>query len=615
MTVQRTESVALRGDIRNVAVIAHVDHGKTTLVDAMLRQSGSLSETGAVVERVMDSNDLERERGITILAKNTAIRWDDVTINILDTPGHHDFGGEVERMLQMADGVLLLVDAAEGPLPQTRFVLEKALALSLPVIVVINKIDRKDARAAEVLNEVYDLFIELDADDDQIDFPVLYANGRAGIAHNSIDDIEKPTGDLRPLFQVLLDSVPPPLNLRDEALMLQVNNISWDDYVGRLIIGRVLSGTLSVGQAIFVFGENGEVRQRKVMRLYMAEGLTRREVQTAGAGDIVTLAGIDEVSIGDTVAASKEAIPLPRIRVDEPTLTMNFLVNTSPYAGEDGKLVTSRNIRERLQKEAYINVSVRVEDTASSDTFRVMGRGELQLGILVETMRREGYELMLSRPTVVTKEIDGERHEPVERLIIDCEQETLGAVTELIGPRKATLLEMTAFGDRSRLTYRIPTRGLIGLHADLLNQTRGTGIMNTHFDGWIPWQGPIPTRRTSSLVADRPGPSTPYALFNLQPRGTLFIGSGVRVYEGMVVGETPKTRDINVNVCKEKKLTNMRASGSDDATILSPPRQLSLEQYVEFLNDDEVLEVTPNFLRVRKKVLVANRRPKHPDSE
>jgi GTP-binding protein len=598
---------SLRSDIRNVAVIAHVDHGKTTLVDAMLRQSGTLKETGALSERVMDSGDLERERGITILAKNTAVDWQGVTINILDTPGHHDFGGEVERMLNMADGVLLLVDAAEGPLPQTRFVMEKALALQLPAVVAINKIDRGDARPAEVLDEVYDLFIELGVDETGIDFPVLFTDGRAGHAHRELGD---GSDDLQPLFEAILDTVPPPLNRLDEPFLAQVNNIGWDEYVGRLAILRVLAGTVRAGQDIAVFGERGDPRSARVVRLQRSLGLERVETREASAGDIVTLAGVDEVAIGDTLAADEGATPLPRIEVDEPTLAMTFSINTGPFAGEDGSYVTSRNLRDRLYKEAYINVAIRVDETDTPEAFRVMGRGELQLSILVETMRREGYELMLSRPEVVTREVEGELHEPMERLYVDCEQTLLGAVAELLGPRKASMLDMIPMGQRARVVYRIPTRGLIGLQNDVMNATRGTAVLNTHFDGWTPWQGPIPTRRSGALVADREGHATPYALFGLQPRGVLFVGPGERVYEGMVVGEASRLSDIDVNVTREKKLTNMRAAARDDNVILAPPREITLERCIEFLADDEVVEVTPHHLRMRKRVLAQNRRPK-----
>ncbi len=597
----------IREDLRNIAVIAHVDHGKTTLVDAMLRQSGLLNERMATLDRVLDNVDLERERGITILAKNTAITYGNTKINILDTPGHQDFGGEVERMLNMADSVLLLVDAAEGPLPQTRFVLKKALALHLAVIIIINKIDRKDARPEEVLDEVYDLFIDLDASEEQVDSPVVYTNGRAGIAHRSLGD---ESSDLRPLFETILETTPAPLDRTKEPLLLQANNLGWDDYVGRLVIGRMLAGRIRVNQPVFVTGADGKPVSAKVMRLYTFDGLKRIETEEALCGDIIALSGIDRIEIGDTIAEFEETPALPRIHVDEPTLAMSFCVNTSPFAGEDGKYVTSRNIRDRLMREARMNVAIRVEETDSTEVFKVVGRGELQLAILVETMRREGYELMLSRPEVVVREVDGVRSEPVERLYLDVPQEVMGAVTENLGPRKAVMEDMTPIGSRMRLVYRIPTRGLIGFHSEFLTETRGTGIMNTNFDGWIPWQGPIPARRMSALVADRAGNATPYALFHLQPRGTLFIGGGTRVYEGMVVGVTPRPSDIDVNVTREKKLTNMRAAGKDDNVILSPHKRFSLEQSLEFLAEDELVEVTPKVYRIRKRILQSNRRYK-----
>jgi GTP-binding protein len=596
----------IRDDIRNVAVIAHVDHGKTTLVDAMLRQSGLLIERTEIVERVLDNVDLERERGITILAKNTAINFGATKINILDTPGHQDFGGEVERMLKMADAALLLVDAAEGPLPQTRFVLKKALDLGLEIIVVINKIDRKDAREAEVLDEVYDLFIDLGASESQIEFPVLYANGRAGIAHVEMGDGSE---DLRPLFDAIL-RMPAPLDKRDEPLLMQVNNLGWDDYVGRLVVGRVIAGEVQNNQPIYLLGETGIPKLGKVMRLYGFNGLKREEIPRAVSGEIIAIAGIEEADIGDSIVDNPETQPLDRIRVDEPTLAMNFCVNTSPFAGEDGKYVTSRNIRDRLMREARMNVAIRVEETDSPDVFKVVGRGELQLAILVETMRREGFELMLSRPEVVIRVVDDEASEPVEKLYIDCPTEVMGVVTENLGPRKATMLDMNSAGSRVRLVYRIPTRGLIGFHSEFLTETRGMGIMNTTFDGWIPWQGPIPARRFSALVADRLGSATPYALFHLQARGPLLIDPGTRVYEGMVVGTTSRPNDIDVNVTKEKKLTNLRASGRDENVILTPSKRLSLEQAIEFLSDDEYVEVTPSTFRIRKRILAANRRQK-----
>ncbi|MBU1245265.1 translational GTPase TypA [Myxococcota bacterium] len=599
-----------RKDVRNIAVIAHVDHGKTTLVDAMLRQSGLLNEKNGMLDRVMDNNDLERERGITILAKNTSVRYGNTRINILDTPGHHDFGGEVERMLTMADAVLLLVDAAEGPLPQTRFVLQKALEMKLVPIVAINKIDRKDAEPERVLNEVYDLFIDLGAEEGVLDFPVLFTNGRTGVAHRTLGD---DSTNLIPLFEVILEFVPPPLDLRDEPLQLHVNNIGWDDYVGRLILGRIHSGKINVGQTVYLHTETGTPKASRVMRLYGFSGLTRIEIDTARAGDIISLAGIEEVNIGDTITDAPETAPLPRIMVDEPTMSMNFCVNTSPFAGKEGRYVTSRNLRDRLFREAKANVAIRVEETDSPDTYRVMGRGELQLGILVETMRRESYELMLSRPEVVTRRVDGQLMEPQEYLTVDCPAEMVGVVSERLGPRRGRLMEMAPVGDRMRLLFEIPTRGIIGFQGEFLTETRGTGIMHTHFAGWIPWQGPIQGRRSGALVADRTGPTTPYALFHMQPRGTLFVPAQFRVYEGMVVGEHIRENDLNVNVCREKHLTNIRAAGRDENTILTPPRIMSLEQAMEFIRDDEMVEVTPLNIRIRKRTLAANRRSTRPE--
>ncbi|MDJ0766935.1 MAG: translational GTPase TypA [Myxococcota bacterium] len=594
-----------RENIRNVAVIAHVDHGKTTLVDGMLRQSGLLSRYAGDADRVLDSFDLERERGITILAKNTAVDYKNYKINILDTPGHHDFGGEVERTLVMADGVLLLVDAAEGPLPQTRFVLQKALTLNLPVIVAINKIDRKDARCEEVLNAVYDLFIDLEATEAQIDFPVLYTNGKGGTATTSL---EEPATDLTALFETLISAVPGPLDRSAEPLQFHVTNLAWDEYVGRVSIGRVHSGFLAVGSQVYAIDDQNQRHPARILRIYHPKGLIREEVSRAQSGDIISLAGIDQVNIGDTIVDDPQTPALERIRVDEPTVAMQFCVNNGPFAGKEGKWVTSRKIRERLFKESMANVAIRVEETQNADIFRVIGRGELQLGILVETMRREGYELMLSRPEVVTREIDGQRHEPVELLQVDCAVDTMGPLSELIGPRKGILLEMEQSSSRVRVVYRIPTRGLIGLHSDLLTETRGTAVANTSFDGWIPWQGPIPTRSHAALVADRMGKATPYAIFHLQPRGMLFIEPGIQVYEGMVIGQTPRSRDIDVNVTREKKLTNIRAAAKDENVILAKPRKLSLEQAIEFINNDEFVEVTPQSIRMRKKVLQANRR-------
>jgi len=598
---------ARREDVRNVAVIAHVDHGKTTLVDAMLRQSGLLRQSAEDASRVLDNIDLERERGITILAKVTAVDYAGTRINILDTPGHHDFGGEVERTLVMADGVLLLVDAAEGPLPQTRFVLAKALDLGLEPIVVINKIDRKDARPAETLEQIYDLFIDLGGDDANLDFTVLYTDGRRGIAHRELGD---GSGDLKPLFAAILEAVPAPRDRSAEPLLLQANNLGWDDYVGRLVIGRVLAGGIARGQQIHVHGASGAPSAHRVMRLYVARGLERIEIDRAHAGDIVSVAGIEEVAIGDTLSSDPEAAPLPRIAIDEPTLAMSFCANTAPFAGEDGAHVTGRALRERLLREARMNVAIRVELTDATDVFRVVGRGELQLAILVETMRREGYELALSRPEVVTRELDGRLHEPLELLHIDCDRASLGPIGELLAARRARLVDMKTGETRVRLKYEIPTRGLIGFHFEFLTETRGNGVLNTEFAGWIPWQGPIAGRRSGALVADRQGKATPYALFHLQPRGALFVGPGTRVYEGMVIGETPSGKNIDVNVTREKKLTNIRAAGRDENVILTRPREMTLEACIEFIDDDELVEVTPHHLRIRKKQLGAGARYK-----
>jgi GTP-binding protein len=594
-------------DIRNVAIIAHVDHGKTTLVDAMLKQSGIFREHQAVPDRVMDSIDLEREKGITIMAKNTAVVYRGVKINIVDTPGHADFGGEVERTLKMVDGVLLLVDASEGPLPQTRFVLKKALEQALPVILVVNKIDRPDARIEEVISEVYDLFIDLDATVEQLEFPILLTNARAGTAR------EKDGGegrDLRPLFDRILTHIPPPSGDPSAPLQFLVTNLDYSDYVGRLAVGRVFSGTLRAGETVSVCGKDGAVERVKVALLYGYEGLSRQEIAEAGAGDIVAVAGAEEITIGDTVSDAEAPRPLPRIAVDEPTVSMVFSINTSPVAGRDGKYVTSRQLRERLEKELLGNVALRI-DFSGTDAFTVMGRGELQLAILIEMMRREGFELSVSRPEVVTKTESGVLKEPVEMLFVDIPEAYLGAVTQSLGTRKAKMTKMVNPGQgRVRLEYRIPSRGLIGFRSEFLTETRGTGLLNHLFDGYEPWQGPIPDRTNGALVADRSGRATAYAIFHLQSRGAFFIGEGTQVYEGMIVGENSRPVDIDINVTKEKKLTNIRAAGADEALRLVPPKILSLEGAIEFINEDELLEVTPSSLRLRKKILEASRRPK-----
>ncbi len=594
-------------DIRNVAIIAHVDHGKTTLVDAMLKQSGVFREHQAVPDRVMDSTDLEREKGITILAKNTAVVYRGVKINIVDTPGHSDFGGEVERTLKMVDGVLLLVDASEGPLPQTRFVLSKALELALPVILVVNKIDRPDARIDEVISEVYDLFIDLDATEEQLEFPILLTNARAGTSR------EKDGGegqDLRPLFDRILTHVPPPSGDPSAPLQFLVTSLDYSDYIGRLAVGRVFSGTLRAGEMVSICGKDGEVERVKVTLLYGYEGLSRQEVPEAGAGEIVAVAGAQQITIGDTVSDAMAPRPLPRIAVDEPTVSMVFSINTSPVAGRDGKYVTSRQLRERLEKELLGNVALRI-DFSGTDAFTVMGRGELQLAILIEMMRREGFELSVSRPEVVTKTVNGVLKEPVEMLFVDIPEAYLGAVTQRLGARKAKMTKMVNPGQgRVRLEYRIPSRGLIGFRSEFLTETRGTGLLNHLFDGYEPWQGPIPERINGALVADRSGRATAYAIFHLQSRGAFFIGEGTQVYEGMIVGENSRPVDIDINVTKEKKLTNIRAAGADEALRLVPPRILSLEGALEFINEDELAEVTPSSLRLRKKILEAARRPK-----
>lgn len=596
-----------REDIRNIAIIAHVDHGKTTLVDGMLRQAGIFRSNEKVRERVMDNIDLERERGITIMAKNTAVQYNGVKINIVDTPGHADFGGEVERTLKMVDGVLLLVDASEGPLPQTRFVLKKALELKLPPIVVINKIDRTDARVQEVLNEVYDLFIDLDADEEQLEFPILYANAKEGIAKLSLEDGSE---DLRLLFEKIIETIPSPEGDKDGILQLLVTNIDYDDYIGRLAIGRVFSGTVKVGDYVSMANGGDRIVKTKVPSLFMFDGLKRTEAREASVGDIVALAGMSGINIGDTVTDVENPIRLPRIKVDEPTISMVFSVNTSPFAGLEGEHVTSRKLRERLEKELLYNVAIKV-DFEGTDSFVVMGRGELQLAILVEMMRREGYELSVSMPEILTREIDGILREPMEVLVIDVPEEYVGVVSQQVGMRRGRMQKMQNNGyGRVRLEFRIPSRGLIGFRSQFLTDTRGAGLLNHLFDGYESWQGAISKRQTGALVADRPGRSTIYALFHLQPRGELFIKENTPVYEGMIIGENSRDNDLDVNVIKEKKLTNIRAANADEALQLIPPRIMSLEQAIEFIKEDELVEVTPRSIRLRKKVLEANKRPK-----
>jgi len=597
----------MQENIRNIAIIAHVDHGKTTLVDGMLRQAGIFRANERVQERVMDNIDLERERGITIMAKNTAVDYKGVKINIVDTPGHADFGGEVERTLKMVDGVLLLVDASEGPLPQTRFVLKKALELKLLPLLVINKIDRSDARIQEVLNEVYDLFIDLDATEEQLDFPIVYTNARMGIAKLNLDDDSK---DLQPLFNLILKTIPPPKGDKDGVLQILVTNIDYNDYVGRIAIGRVFSGTINTGEQVAVIDVKGNAIKTKITSMYTFQGLERIDAKEASAGDIVAIAGIEGINIGDTITDAEKPAPLPRIIVDEPTISMVFAVNTSPFSGREGKLVTSRNLRERLEKELLYNVAIRVEFD-NTDSFRVMGRGELQLSILIEMMRREGYELAVSMPETITKEIDGVLNEPMEHLVIDVPEEFIGVVTQQIGMRKGKMQKMQNNGHgRVRLEYRIPSRGLIGFRSQFLSDTKGTGLLNHLFDGYEPWHGPMSKRQTGALVADREGTSTIYALFHLQPRGAIFISENTHLYEGMVIGENSRDNDLDVNAVREKKQTNMRASSSDDNIQLIPPKILNLEQALEFIKEDELVEVTPQSIRLRKKVLDANKRPK-----
>ena len=598
----------MSSSIRNIAIIAHVDHGKTTLVDAMLRQSGTFRSNEHLVDRVMDSNELERERGITILAKNTAIFYHDIKINIVDTPGHSDFGGEVERALKMVDGVMLLVDASEGPLPQTRYVLSKALEAKLPPIVVINKIDRSDARPQEVLNEIYDLFIDLDAHEDQLDFPVLYTNAKTGTASTNISGGGE---NLRPLFEAIVNTIPVPKGDPQGSLQILVANLDYSDYLGRLAIARVFNGTMRTGEEVAIAKLDGSLNKTKITKLFSFSGLKRTDITETELGDIVAVAGVEGITIGETITDAENPAPLPHIVIDEPTIAMQFTVNTSPFAGREGTYVTSRNLRERLDKELLTNVSIRVEETGSTDSFKVMGRGELQLSILIEMMRREGYELMVGKPEIVTKRLEGKLMEPVEKLIVDVPEEFVGVVMEQLGTRKAEVVNMHNHGyGRVRTEFRVPSRGLIGLRSQLLTDTRGTIVMNSLFDGYIEWQGEIPHRPTGALVADRPGVTTSYALYNLQERGELFAGPGIEVYEGMIVGENAKDNDLDVNVVREKKLTNMRASTADEAIRLVPFRQLNLEQAIEFIAEDEFVEVTPKSLRLRKKVMQANKRKK-----
>ncbi len=604
----RAKATAEREDLRNIAIIAHVDHGKTTLVDAMLWQSGVFRENQEVAERVMDSNDLEREKGITILAKNTAIRYGDLKINVVDTPGHADFGGEVERTLKMVDGVLLLVDASEGPLPQTRFVLKKALELGLQPIVVINKIDRKDARPQEVLDEIYGLFIDLDAHEDQLDFPVLYTIARDGLCRLTPDGEDH---KLKPLFDAIVKTIPAPRYDPESPLQMLILNLDYSDFVGRLAIGRIVNGRMAARQDVVLIRRDGTHVKSRITNLYAFEGLQRVEVSEAGPGDIVALAGFDEVHIGETVTDAERPKALPPVTVDEPTVSMVFSVNNSPFAGQEGKLVTSRNIKDRLERELLTNVSIRVTPGETPDAFEVAGRGELQMAILIEMMRREGFELAVSKPEVITRVVDGKRHEPMEHLVIDCPEEYVGVVTQKIGTRKGRMTNMVNHGTgRVRLEFRIPSRGLIGFRSQFLTDTRGTGLLNHLFDGYEPWMGEIPHRTTGALVSDREGKATPYSIQHVQDRGEIFIEPNERVYEGMIVGENAREQDMDVNVVKEKKLTNMRSVG-EDAIRLLPVHRMSLEQALEWVRDDELLEVTPVSLRLRKRVLQANLRPRY----
>ena len=607
-TALKTSSTIANALRRNVAIIAHVDHGKTTLVDALLHQSGIFRANERVAERAMDNTDLERERGITILAKNTAVHYRDVLINIVDTPGHADFGGEVERTLAMVDGVLLLVDASEGPLPQTRFVLRKALESRLTPLLVINKIDRPDARVQEVLNEVYDLFIDLDATEEQLGFPVLYTSARAGTSSTSMDT---PGEDLRPLFDAIIDHVPPPRGDPEAPLQMLVANLDSSDYLGRIAIGRIFNGRVRIGDSVAVCKLDRRVQETKVTKLFAFEGLRRIDITEAAAGDIVCLAGIEDITIGETIADVELRVAMPPIAVDEPTVSMIFGVSTSPMSGRDGHYVTSRQLKDRLDRELLGNVSIKVEPTDTPEQMKVLGRGELQLSILIEMMRREGHELQVSRPDIVTREVGGTVVEPVEELVIDVAEEFQGVVIAQVGTRRGTMTKMVNNGSgRVRLEFRIPARGLIGFRSQLLTETKGTGIMNHLFAGWEPWHGAIASRATGALVADRAGVATAFAIWNLQERGEIFIDPGQPVYEGMIIGENARAADMDVNVTKEKKQTNMRASSADEAVRLIPPRKLGLEQAIEWINDDELVEVTPHNIRIRKRVLAANQRPR-----
>ena len=595
-------------DLRNIAIIAHVDHGKTTLVDAMLKQSGIFRANQEVVTRVMDSNELERERGITILAKNTALTYRGTKINIVDTPGHSDFGGEVERALRMVDGVVILVDASEGPLPQTRYVLQKALAAKLPPVVVLNKIDRSDARPAAVLDEIYDLFIDLDASEDQLDFPVVYTNAKTGVAHSKIGD---DSTNLEPLFEAIVATIPPPAGDPAKTLQIQVTNLDYSDFLGRIAIARVFQGTLRRGTEVGIAKRDGTIQPAKITKLFTFRGLERDEAEEVAAGEIVAIAGVEGIQIGESITDLANPAPLEPLMIDEPTLAMVFTINTSPFAGREGEYVTSRDLRSRLEKELLTNVSLRVDETGSTDAFRVLGRGELQLAILIETMRREGYELMVGKPEIVVRTENEKKLEPLESLVVDCPENYIGIVMEALGSRRAKMEKMVNHhSGRVRMEFSIPSRGLIGLRGQLLTDTRGTALLHSTLEGWTEYAGEMAMRPTGALVADRPGVSVPYAIWGIQERGEMFVGPAIEVYEGMIVGENSREEDMNVNITKEKKLTNMRSSTADEAIRLIPPRELTLEKAIEFIADDEYVEVTPKSIRLRKKVLDAKKRPR-----
>jgi GTP-binding protein len=606
-TVDDAKGFLMTDNLRNIAIIAHVDHGKTTLVDAMLKQSGVFRDNQVITERVMDSNDLEKERGITILSKNLSIQRDGLKINIVDTPGHADFGGEVERVLKMVDSVLLLVDAFDGPMPQTRFVLKKSLDLGIRPIVVINKIDRPGARPDKVVDMVFDLFCELNADDEQLDFPVVYTSAKQGIAKHELED---DSSSLEPLFAMIRERVAPPVADPDAPFQMLVTSIDYNDYLGRVATGKIFNGRVHAGETVALIMKDGEICRSRITKLLGYEGLKQVEREQAEAGDIVTIAGFDQIGIGETLASTEHPRSLPYVAIDEPTLSMNFIVNASPFAGREGKFVTSRNIRERLFKELRTNVSLRVEETANTDTFRVSGRGELHLSILIENMRREGFELAVSKPEVICREIDGEQCEPMEYLVIDVPEEFQGTVIEKLGTRKAEMVAMNALEGVNRLEFTIPARGLIGFRSEFLTDTRGNGVMNHTFHGYAPWKGAIPGRKNGVLIAMDNGETVAYALFGLQERGSLFVGPGVQVYAGMIIGQHAKDNDLVVNACKGKKLTNIRASGSDEAIRLTPPRELTLEQALEFIDHDELVEVTPASIRLRKRLLDENERKK-----